>query len=190
MTFVYDAPSVFEIPTVVTDRLVLRGWRAADLEPYAAMNADPETMRYLDGTFGAAGTERLVTHLIGMWVIRGHGMWAVEDRETGEFLGRAGTYFADGWPEVEVAVSIRRDRWGQGLGTEAIRAALDFGFQRLPVDELITATHQENAGMNAIAGKLGMTFREVADVGPWRANNVYAISRVEWNTRRGATSRA
>ncbi len=115
-----------------------------------------------------------------MWVIRGHGMWAVEDRGTGEFLGRAGTYFADGWPGVKVAVSIRRDRWGQGLGTEAITAALRFGFDRLDVDELITATHQENTGMNTIARRLGMNFREIADVGPWQASNIYAISRGDW----------
>lgn len=184
MKLVYGTPAIAEIPTVLTERLVLRGWQAADLEPYAAMNADPETMRYLDGTFGMGGTERLVTHLIGMWVIRGHGMWAVEDRATGEFLGRAGTYFADGWPGVEVAVSIHRDRWGQGLGTEAITAALQFGFDRLDVDELITATHQQNAGMNAIALRLGMAFREVADVGPWKASNVYAISRNDWAANR------
>lgn len=184
MKLVYGTPSVAEIPTVFTERLALRGWQAGDLEPYAAMNADSETMRYLDGTFGMGGTERLVTHLIGMWVIRGHGMWAVEDRGTGEFLGRAGTYFADGWPGVEVAVSIRRDRWGQGLGTEAITAALQFGFDRLDVDELITATHQGNTGMNTIARRLGMTFREIADVGPWQASNIYAISRNDWTASR------
>jgi RimJ/RimL family protein N-acetyltransferase len=144
------------------------------------MNADPATMRYLGGPFGTAATERLVTHLIGMWTLRGHGMWAVEERASGEFLGRAGSYVGDGWPGVEVAVSIRRDHWGRGLGTEAIRASLDFGFERLPVTELITATHRDNAGMNAIARRLGMTFRGVADVGPWRASNVYVISRADW----------
>ncbi|OHV31075.1 acetyltransferase [Parafrankia soli] len=180
MTLTYGAPSLIEIPTVITSRLVLRGWRTSDLEPYAAMNADEETMRYLGGVVGMAATERMVTHLTGMWAIRRHGMWAVEDRQAGEFLGRAGTYFGEGWPAVEVAVSLRRDHWGQGLGTEAIAAALDFGFEALDDDELITVTHQENAGMNAIARKLGMTFREIADVGPWKANNVYAISRAEW----------
>lgn len=183
MTLSYGEPSVVEVPTVLTDRLILRGWRSSDLQPYAAMNADPETMRYLHGTHGMAGTQRMVYELTGMWAINGHGMWAVEDRTSGEFLGRGGTYFADGWPAVEVAVSIRRDRWGQGLGTEVIQAALAFGFQRLPVDEMVTVTHQQNAGMNAVARKLGMTFREVADVGPWKANNVYAISRVEWASR-------
>ncbi len=56
---------------------------------------------------------------------------------------------------MEVAVSIGRDRWGQRLGTETITAALDLGFARLDVDELVTATHQENAGMNTIARSPG-----------------------------------
>ncbi|WP_235486327.1 GNAT family N-acetyltransferase, partial [Frankia sp. AvcI1] len=158
--------------------------------PYAAMNADPETMRYLDGPFGLAGTERLVTHLLGMWMIHGHGMWAVEERGSGEFLGRAGVYFADGWPGIEVAVSIRRDHWGQGLGTEAVRASLEFGFERLTVDELITSTHRDNAGMNAIAHRLGMTFRGIADVGPWLASNVYVMSRQQWYARTATADRA
>jgi hypothetical protein len=54
--------------------LALRCRRASDIDPYAAMNADPETMRYLIGTFDRDGAERLVTHLVGMWVLRGHGI--------------------------------------------------------------------------------------------------------------------
>lgn len=186
MTLAYGVPSRTEIPTILTPRLILRGWRLDDLLPYAAMNADSQTMRYLDGPFGTEGTERLITHLLGMWTLRGHGMWAVEERRTGEFLGRAGSYIAAGWPGVEVAVSIRRDRWGQGLGAEAIRASLDFTFDRLPVHELITTTHRDNVAMNAIARRLGMDFRGVADVGPWQANNVYALSRVQWQARAAA----
>jgi RimJ/RimL family protein N-acetyltransferase len=177
---IYGQPETISVPTVLTERLILRCWRPSDIDPYAAMNADEETMRWLNGTASRTSTESIVIHLAGMWIMLGYGMWAVEDRESGEFLGRAGTYYADGWPGIEVAVSIRRDRWGQGLGSEAIRAALDFGFDHLEVDELITATHQRNVGMNAIARKLGMVFREVADMGPWRASNVYAMSRAAW----------
>ena len=176
----FGEPTHAEIPTVLTERLELRCWRAADVEPYAAMNADEQTMRHLNGTFGPDSTARLVDHLTAMWVLRGHGMWAVADRRTGEFLGRAGTYYADGWPGVEVAVSIRRDRWRQGLGTEAVRAALAFGFTVLDVDDLVTVTAQRNEGMNAIARKRGMTFRGVATVGPWKDHNVYGISRSRW----------
>ncbi|KLL09983.1 GNAT family N-acetyltransferase [Protofrankia coriariae] len=183
MTLEFGEPASIVVPTVVTDRLILRCWRPADIDPYAAMNADEETMRYLNGPFDRAGTERLVTHLAGMWVLLGYGMWAVEDKATGEFLGRAGLYYADGWPGVEVAVSIRRDRWRQGLGTEAIRTALDYGFAALGEDELVTVTDQGNIGANGIARKLGMSFRKIATVGPWRDNNVYAISRETWAAR-------
>ncbi|WP_322767846.1 GNAT family N-acetyltransferase [Frankia sp. Cr1] len=186
MTLTFGEPTSIVVPTVITDRLVLRCWRPGDIGPYAAMNADEETMRFLNGTFGREGTERLITHLIGMWALRGHGMWAVEDKTTGEFLGRAGTYYADGWPGIEVAVSIRRDRWREGLGTEAIRAALTFGFTMLGVDELVTVTDQGNAGMNGIARKLGMVFQAVATVGPWKDNNVYAISRSAWEMCTGS----
>ncbi|WP_322762942.1 GNAT family N-acetyltransferase [Frankia sp. Cr2] len=185
MMLTYGEPASIVIPTVVTDRLILRCWQPGDIDPYAAMNTDDETMRYLNGTFDRAATARLVDHLIGMWVLRGHGMWAIEDKATGEFLGRAGTYYADGWPGVEVAVSIRRDRWREGLGTEAIRAALAFGFTTLAVDELVTVTDQGNTGMNGIARKLGMVFRDVATVGPWQDNNVYAVSRADWEARGG-----
>ncbi len=178
------APTTITVPTVVTERLVLGCWQAADVEPYAEMNADPETMRYLNGTFDRDATERLVTHLAGMWVLRGHGMWAVEDRSSGEFLGRAGLYVGPGWPGVEVAVSIRRDRWRQGLGTEACRAAVAWGFEVLGLDRIVTFTNVGNAGMNAIARRLGMTFIGEADaIGPWRDNKVYAISRSEWEAR-------
>jgi RimJ/RimL family protein N-acetyltransferase len=174
-------PTTITIPTVLTDRLVLRCWRAADVEPYAAMNADPETMRYLNGTCDREATERLITHMAGMWILRGHGMWAVEDRASGQFLGRAGLYFAPGWPGVEVAVSIRRERWRQGLGTEACRAALAWGFTSLNLDRIVTLTNFGNAGMNATARKLGMTFiGRAAAIGPWRHNNIYAITRTEW----------
>jgi len=180
----FGTASTITVPTVITDRLILRAWRAGDIDPYAAMNADPETMRYLNGTFDRAATERLVMNLAGMWAILGHGMWALEDRQTGEFLGRGGTYYAEGWPGVEVAVSIRRDRWGQGLGTEVVRAALAFGFESLGLDEMVTVTDQANSGMNGVARTLGMTFREVATVGPWRDNNVYVINRAVWDASR------
>jgi RimJ/RimL family protein N-acetyltransferase len=165
-----------QVPTVVTDRLILRAWADDDVDPYAAMNADPETMRYLGGTCGRAGTVRLVERARALWASRGHGMWAAEDRETGEFLGRAGTYWAPGWPGVEVAVSIRRDRWRRGLGTEAIRAALAWGFANLDVDELFTMTERSNVGMNRIAEKLGVQLVN-GRPGMWRGINTYAITR-------------
>ncbi len=121
-----------------------------------------------------------------MGAARARDVWAVEDKATGEFLGRAGLYYGPGWPGIEVAVSIRRDRWREGLGTEACDTAVTWGFATLPVNEIVTFTNRGNAGMNGIARTLGMTFQgEASAIGPWKDNNVYAISRSEWETRTG-----
>lgn len=106
---------------MVTERLILRSFDIGDLEPYAAMNADEATMRFLGGPIDRVATWRVMAGLIGHWQLRGFGMWAVEDRASGEFVGRAGLYEQDGWPGTEVAWSIRRDRWNEGLATEAVR---------------------------------------------------------------------
>jgi RimJ/RimL family protein N-acetyltransferase len=173
------APTTITIPTIITDRLILRCWREADLEPYAAMNADPETMIHLHGTMTYAATERLVTHLIGMWHLRNFGMWALELREDGSFAGRAGLYQTSQWPEPEVAWSIRRDLWNHGLATEAGAAALNFGF-RSGFERIISLPAPENSASVRVAEKLGLKFEKIGTVGPWKDSAIYAISRPQW----------
>jgi RimJ/RimL family protein N-acetyltransferase len=172
-------PTTIEIPTVVTDRLILRAWRAEDITPYAAMNADEETMRFQDGTFDTAATFRLVTHLIGLWPMRGCGMWALESRETGEFVGRAGLYQGWDWPGVEAAWSVRRDLWGKGLATEAGSAAIAWGWRNLPVDHLISVITPENAASHRVASKLGFRVTGRGNVGPWKDQVLYRLDRPE-----------
>jgi RimJ/RimL family protein N-acetyltransferase len=175
------------IPIIVTERLVLRCWQPADLKPYTAMNEDPETMVYLHGTMGFAATERLVTHLIGMWHLRGFGMWAVELREDGSFAGRAGLYQTSEWPEPEVAWSIRRDLWNRGLATEAGAAALAFGFGQCGLNRIISLPAPANKPSVRVAEKLGLTFEKIATVGPWKDSAIYGIGREQWHDRRRVT---
>lgn len=171
------APVSITIPTLVTDRLLLRAWRPEDIEPYAAMNADEETMRYMDGTIDAAATWRLVTHLLGMWPLRGFGMWALELRETGEFVGRAGLYEGWDWPGVEAAWSVRRDLWGRGLATEAGAAAVAWAWDNLPVDHLVSVIEPGNAASCRVAEKLGFRLEKRVDVGPWTDQLLYRLDR-------------
>ena len=170
------------IPTVVTDRLILRCWRQDDLQPYAVMNQDVETMRYLNGPMGYPATERLVTHLIGMWCLRGFGMWALESRQDGSFVGRAGLYQMHEWPEPEVAWSIRRDLWNQGLATEAAAAALEFGFS-VGMHKIISLPAPDNLPSVRVAEKLGLTFEKIATVGPWKDSAIYGIDKERWSKR-------
>lgn len=167
-----------EIPNVTTERLTLRAWKPSDLEPYTVMNSDAETMRYMDGTFGAEHTERLVKHLMEMWPHRGFGMWALELRDSGEFVGRAGLYEDTGWPGVEVAWSVRRDLWNRGLATEAGAAAIRWGWKNLPVDHLITLPGTDNIASRRVAEKLGFRLETVGiEVGPWADQALYRLDR-------------
>jgi len=176
-------PDRLTVPTVVTDRLILRAWRPDDLDPYAHWNADPEMMRYLS-PIDRAGTFDMIAYLVGHWLLRGYGMWAVEDRQTGEWMGRAGLYEELGWPGTEMAWSIRRDRWGQGYATEAGSAVMWFGFEVLRLDRIISLTVPDNKASIRVATKLGADMEKTIKM-RGRDYLQFAIDRQTWTRRRG-----
>ena len=113
------------IPTLETARLLLRGFELRDFDVYAEMIADPAVTRFLaDGTpLGRADAWRQLAMFAGHWALRGFGVWAVEERATGEFLGRIGCFEPEGWPGFEVAYTLRRAAWGRGYAREAAEVA-------------------------------------------------------------------
>jgi hypothetical protein len=116
--------TIFEIPTLTTDRLRLRAFKASDLDAYAAMQANPEVMRYL--IMGRTSTRvevwRTMATSLGAWALRGYGMWACEKIDDATFVGSVGIFHPLDWPEPEIAYSPDRPFWRQGLATEAARA--------------------------------------------------------------------
>lgn len=145
------------VPTLETDRLRLRGFVEADVDALAAMNADEETMRYI-GTgvvLDRVQTWRGVAGFMGHWHLRGFGIWAVEEKATGGFVGRVGLWNPDGWPGLEVGWLIGRDRWGQGYATEAGAAAIAFAWDHVDTDRLISLIRPDNTASIRVAEKLG-----------------------------------
>ena len=126
--------TTFAIPTVVTARLRLRAFRAGDLEAYAAMQANPEVMRYLitGRTATRAEVWRTMATFLGAWPLRGYGMWAVEKIDGGAFVGSVGVFEPLDWPEPEIAYSLDQPFWRQGFATEGARAARDWLFGHFP----------------------------------------------------------
>ncbi len=139
-----------------TERLVLRMWRESDAGPYAEMCADPEVMRYVGGK-PMTGPEawRNLAMVIGHWHLRGYGMWAVEERAGGDFVGRVGCWQPEGWPGFEVGWVLRRNFWGRGFATEAARASLDYAFDELGQTHVISVIHPDNRASIRVAERIG-----------------------------------
>ncbi|MCL3997854.1 GNAT family N-acetyltransferase [Streptomyces lavenduligriseus] len=170
-----------------TDRLLLRRWQDSDLEPWAAMNADPEVREHLGGLLTREQSDASVARFQAEFDRRGYGWWAVQSQATGEFIGFAGLdRVDDGMPftGVEIGWRLARPAWRRGYATEAARACLAFGFETLELPEILAVTTAANLRSQAVMRRIGMT-RDPADdfddpsvpEGPPRPNVLYRIAR-------------
>ncbi len=148
-----------------TDRLKLRLFRDSDLDAYAEMCGDPEVMKYLGtGPMNRAEAWRNMAMVAGHWQLRGFGLWAVEDRASGEFIGRVGCWRPEGWPGLEISWALKRSAWGHGYATEAGRASLDFALDRLEQTHVISMILSENVASIRVAKRLGMRLEGTAEL--------------------------
>jgi len=158
------------LPT--TERLLLRPWRPADRDPFAAMNADPEVMRYVGpgSPLTRAQSDELVDAIDAHWEQHGFGLWCAAPREDPDtcigFVGLAIPSFLPAvLPAVEVGWRLAQPAWGRGLATEGARAALDHGFGPLQLHSIISVIDPENHRSVRVAEKLGMR-REASHLHP------------------------
>ena len=145
------------VPVLSTARLRLRPFKQTDLDDYAAICADAEVMRYI-GAGGPVGRDVAWRHMalfLGEWALHGYGTWAVERRKDRRLIGRAGFLHPEGWPGCELAWTLARHAWGQGLGFEASRAALAYGRDHLGLGEVISLIRKDNLRSIALAERLG-----------------------------------
>jgi RimJ/RimL family protein N-acetyltransferase len=143
-----------------TERLIMRAWRESDLAPWAAMNADPEVREHLG--------RPLTFEQASAWVLNyqddldryGFGFWAVEVRESGDFIGFAGLGTMDDespFTGVELGWRLARSAWGHGYATEAALAALRYGFDTLGLEEIVAVSAATNLRSQAVMRRIGMT---------------------------------
>lgn len=145
---------------IETERLILREIDPErDFENWARSMADERTVRFTDGrVLDRALAWRHMAALIGHWQIRGYGFFSVEEKGTGEWVGRVGPWYPEGWPEPEVGWTIMPEHWGKGYATEAGRAAIDYAFSELGWKRVIHVIIKGNERSIAVAKKLGSTF--------------------------------
>jgi RimJ/RimL family protein N-acetyltransferase len=168
---------------IETARLRLRAWREDDLTPYARICADPEVMRYLSGPMTREQSEQQVSEFVRHWQERGFGLWAVEEKSSGAFIGFIGLLYHEDWSEgehrTEVGWRLARPFWGRGLATEGAMASLRYGFEELGLDLIISIAVPENLASRRVMEKLGMTLRGETY---FKGSDVvwYAVERQVW----------
>ena len=148
----------FDTTPLETERLILRLWEADDFEAYAGMCAEPEVMRFIavDGKpMSRFDAWRSFSSLIGHWYLRGFGMFAVVERSSGDLVGRIGPWQPEGWPDFEIGWTLRRNHWGRGYATEAVKACITYAFEKLGKRHLISVIAPDNLRSIRVAERVG-----------------------------------
>ena len=149
--------SVVEIPTLTTERLVLRTPMASDFEAYAASRAAPRT-EFLGGPEDRIKAVFGFCALFGHWQMLGFGRWIVADRQTDAPLGIVGLFFPEGWPEAEIAWSLFDNAEGRGFAFEAAFAARAYAYDTLGWTTAISCIAPGNTRSLALAARMGAVF--------------------------------
>jgi RimJ/RimL family protein N-acetyltransferase len=150
--------------TLETPRLLLRPLQASDAEPFMEIHQDPEVIKYvLQGAppGGLTVAWRNIAMMIGHWHLRGYGPWAVTEKTTGAVIGRVGLWNPEGWPGIELGWIIRRSHWNHGFATEAAKAALQWAWDHVDTDRIISVIQPDNARSIRVAEKIGERFERV-----------------------------
>jgi len=146
--------------TVKTDRLLMRRWRDADRAPFAALNSDPETMRFFPSTLDRAQSDAFADRIESLFEAQGYGLWALEVVETGQFIGFTGLNpMPEGVPGaggVEVGWRLTRHAWHRGYATEAAKAALEVAFDGIGLPEIWSMTAVLNEPSQAVMRRIGL----------------------------------
>jgi len=144
-----------------TDRLLMRRWREADREPFAELNGDAETLLYFPSTLTRAQSDVFVDRIQARFDECGYGLWALEVRETGDFIGFTG--LAPMPPDVpgaggtEIGWRLVKHAWHRGYATEAARAALQVAFDGVGLAEIWSMTAVLNTPSQAVMRRIGLT---------------------------------
>jgi RimJ/RimL family protein N-acetyltransferase len=182
-----------------TPRLALRRWRETDRAPFAALNQDPRVMEHFPAPIPRDRSDASIDAWTEDFALQGWSNWAVERRDTGEFIGVVGLTMPR-WevpcaPCVEVGWRLRREAWGQGFATEGAGACLRVGFEQVGLGEIFSFTAVVNRPSIAVMERIGLRNLQADFEHPampeghaLRRHVLYRVTREEWAARRGRAS--
>lgn len=150
------------IPVLETERLIMRGWSEDDFDAVAAFLADERLARFIGGASPRDDAWRRFASMAGHWVLRGHGLWALETKAERRLIGWCGLLAPEGWPEPEVGWSLFAGAHGQGYATEAALRAREHAYDTLGWTTLMSFVHPENTASIRVAERLGARLERTA----------------------------
>ena len=177
---------------ITTPRLLLRPWRSSDHESFAAMCADAEVMEFFPAVLNRDESEALIGRIEAHQREHGFCFFAAEWIGKAQFIGVIGLghvpFQASFTPAVEIGWRLARAFWGHGLATEGARAALNYGFKNLGLDEIVSFSVPGNISSRRVMEKIGMKHDRSGDFDhprlpeghPLRRHVLYRLRRAEW----------
>lgn len=178
---------------IETDRLVLRTWQSSDLEPLAAIHNDTRVMQYLGATRDINSSQQYIEKLDAHYIERGYTSYAVDVKDTNQFIGCIGLRFADYLPDlitpsVEIVWRLAFKYWGQGYATEGATAVLHYGFNTLRLDQVISLASSGNLRSRRIMEKIGLIHKPADDFDhpryaegdPLKRHVIYRLTKNEY----------
>jgi len=151
------------IPTIETERLIMRAPSVNDLQTEAAFYKT-ERSKFVGGPANEAGVWNMIAMMLGHWHINGYGFWGVEDKNTGEYYGRVGLWMPYGWPEPELGWTVMGNAEGKGIAYEAALTARNYAYTTLNWTTVISFIGLDNLRSIKLAERLGCVFEKAHPV--------------------------
>jgi RimJ/RimL family protein N-acetyltransferase len=178
---------------IETERLIMRTWRDDDVDPFHAINSDPEVMATLGPIMGRDEVAALIARITAIEIEHGYTFWALERRADSRLIGWCGAIPGAVGPiagKLEIGWRLARDSWGKGYVTEAARATLAWLFNTQSDEAVWAITSAGNVRSRAVMARLGMTYRSELDFAhpklaahdPLLSHVTYALTRADWTT--------
>ena len=149
---------------IETRRLKLRQWANNDSEAYIRYFADEKDSKYFGGGKNPDEAWRHMAMMIGHWQLKGFGYWAVDEKESGDFVGCVGLWKSPGWPELELGYWIAKEKQRKGYAREAAAECVKYARDVLGAESLVSYIDPGNEPSIKLAGVLGATFEETIEL--------------------------
>ena len=165
--------------TLETDRLNFRQWQESDFSSFSSYFDDEETAKYVGGKKTKEEAWRLMAAYVGHYQLKGFGYLAIEEKSTAKLVGCVGLWKSDPWPELEMGYWLLPEMQGKGYATEASQKVMEYAFDTLKIDTLVSYIDPDNEPSIKLAKRLGAIYETDIDLLNFGIHQVYRYKKIE-----------